>query len=995
MSDPAFRRRIQFGIWSNGPVAAQELRQQLTEHGQQAVITNGDRDALIECVVALTLNPPSPAEQAALTELANRATMMIAVEVPAADGGWPRDVSLRWTGQLSDMPTLAADLMNLVRPTGLVFSRLPMLLPTDDPLPRARTREELVERLRGRVRPRVVPVSRSLFADLCAGRRAVSRLDYDLRRLAGWTAHERSRAFVKLRLARPEDLTVARAKPLSLDEVMSDPQTRPLVMLLGEPRSGKSVQLRYYDAHAALRRIEQQPGGAGVPATFYVALADQPARPNISLDWLRQRWSATVDVSRWCDFDQFLDDGGTVLLDGLNEGGLRGLRPGEWMSQWRDVIQELYEHGAGKVVASCRTRDQAIRMRVPRDKPPTSVTILPLSREEIIAIATERDVAMARRLAVAFDSDPGLVELYSSPVRLHAYLESGAAWVATTSTRLFGAELAAAIVREWEQENPHARLIPGEQAAALETVAQSNQDPWPQLETIPLIRALGQLAKQLSLPVSPTGQAPLTMSPGDAGEFLARAIQRIEGDRVRPQDALETAKDLDVLRLEGGKIRFIHPSMQHLFAAIGCSIDELVALAGQEREQLAGDATGPPAGPPPGYAHHRYDELFQLAAQLRGVVVPDRLLAVDPVLAARVFIRLRRDPADDAVRSRIVAELRRQLDTVFVPPARAGILAALGDLGWTLPSAGEGGRGATMLVPAGDWQLGRRDDPRSTHSEFRVIALRPFRISRFPVSNAEYAAFVRDDGYEDKSLWSVEGWIWRTRQRARERFVAAWLRRQQRLRQNHPDKTIRLLRSGAATPAEAAALVRFVTMTESEMYDHARTREEQPLTAPAFWNKEPLGNPLQPVVGVSWFEANAFCAWLGRRLDTVVRLPSESEWEAACLHSWELTGTEQVDDDAHPAFGNTADLGWPATTPIGAFADRNQARRLLAVEMRGNMFEWVFDYYAPGDHGRRILKGGSWLHQSWRAHPAYRGRGDVEAQNEDVGFRYVITEGPA
>ncbi|BBH69330.1 hypothetical protein ACTI_60150 [Actinoplanes sp. OR16] len=985
---PDLRPRIQFGIWSDSPVAAEALQERLTEHGQQAVITNGDRDTLIECVVALTRDRPGTGQQAMLTSLANRATIMIAVETAAhSGGGWPRDVSLSWTGQNSDLTTLAADLMNLVRPTGLVFSRLPALLPTDSQ-PRADSREQLLEQLRGRVRPRVVPVSRALFDDLSGPGKAVSTLDYDLRRLARWTGHERSRSFVKLRLARPEDLTVSRTKPLSLDDVMSDPQTRPLVMLLGEPRSGKSVQLRYYDAHAAMRHIERQPDGPAVPLTFFVALADQPARPTISLDWLRQRWSAAVDVDRVWGFDQFLDDGGTVLLDGLNEGGLRGLEPEQWMSQWRDVIQELYERGAGKVVATCRTRDQAITMRV-RDKAPTSVTILPLSREEIIAIATEHDVAMARRLAVALERDPLLVELYSSPVRLHAYLESGASWVATTSTRLFGAELSAAIVREWEQDNHHARLIPGALAGALETSARSNQDPWPTLGTIPLIRALGQLAKHLSLPVSPAGKAPLTMSPGDAGAFLARAIHRLDNSQVRPQDALETAKDLDILRLEGGKIRFVHPAMQHLFAAIGCTTEELVQLAFAEQER-----SQPAVGAPPSFAHHRYDELFQFAAQLTGVEVPDALLAVDPVLAARVFITIRGEAATETVRQRIITSLRDLLDTVFVPATRAGILAALGDLGWTLPSVGEGGQGATMFVPAKEWQLGKRHDPNSTHSERRTVALGGFRLSRFPVTNAEYAAFIKDGGYEDKSLWPFEGWIWRTRQRARERFVAAWRQRQVRLRQDHPAKTIHLLRTRAATPAEAAALVRFVTMSESEMYEYARALEEQPLAAPAFWHKKALRNPLQPVVGVSWFEANAFCAWLGRRLGAVVRLPSEDEWEAACLHSWDLTGTEQIGEPEQPGFGNTADLNWPATTPIGAFATRTQARRYLAVEMRGNIFEWVFDYYAAGDHGRRILKGGSWLHESWRAHPAYRGRGDVEAQNEDVGFRYVITEGP-
>jgi iron(II)-dependent oxidoreductase len=113
-----------------------------------------------------------------------------------------------------------------------------------------------------------------------------------------------------------------------------------------------------------------------------------------------------------------------------------------------------------------------------------------------------------------------------------------------------------------------------------------------------------------------------------------------------------------------------------------------------------------------------------------------------------------------------VNDLRAQLDTTFVPGLRAGVLAALGELGWSLPTAGTSGRGATMPVPAGTWQLGRRGDAGqadvSTNSEARTIDLPAFRISRFPVSNAEYAAFIETRGYEDQSLWSAEGWEWRT-----------------------------------------------------------------------------------------------------------------------------------------------------------------------------------------------------------------------------------------
>ena len=46
------------------------------------------------------------------------------------------------------------------------------------------------------------------------------------------------------------------------------------------------------------------------------------------------------------------------------------------------------------------------------------------------------------------------------------------------------------------------------------------------------------------------------------------------------------------------------------------------------------------------------------------------------------------------------------------------------------------------------------------------------------------------------------------------------------------------------------------------------------------WN-----NPLAPVVGVSWFEAEAYCNWLAKELGKPIRLPTEEEWERAARHT--------------------------------------------------------------------------------------------------------------
>jgi formylglycine-generating enzyme required for sulfatase activity len=62
----------------------------------------------------------------------------------------------------------------------------------------------------------------------------------------------------------------------------------------------------------------------------------------------------------------------------------------------------------------------------------------------------------------------------------------------------------------------------------------------------------------------------------------------------------------------------------------------------------------------------------------------------------------------------------------------------------------------------------------------------------------------------------------------------------------------------------------------------------------------------------------------------------------------------------------------------------------IPKDLMGNCFEWTFDYYRPGDHVRRVVKGGSWRQEKWRAHPAYRGRGDANIRTDDIGFRYVV-----
>jgi formylglycine-generating enzyme required for sulfatase activity len=278
-----------------------------------------------------------------------------------------------------------------------------------------------------------------------------------------------------------------------------------------------------------------------------------------------------------------------------------------------------------------------------------------------------------------------------------------------------------------------------------------------------------------------------------------------------------------------------------------------------------------------------------------------------------------------------------------------------------------------VKLDGGRFWMGAEDQegfPQDGEGPLRQVTLDGFWIDRYPVTNAQFAEFVRRTGYVTEA----------------ERFGWSFVF------QGHipPEEVPRLV-------DRRAPGVSWWCKVNGACWRHP----EGPDSA--------IDNRLDyPVVHVSWNDAAAYARWAGKRL------PTEAEWEYAARGGLEQKkypwGDELTPGGVHlcnvwqgkfPEL-DTGEDGWRGTCPVTAFPPNGYGLQVIT----GNAWEWCSDWFHPNWHvhatrtnpvgppsgTQRVMKGGSYLcHKSYcnRYRVAARTSNTPDSATTNISFRCV------
>ena len=817
-----------------------------------------------------------------------------------------------------------------------------------------------------------------------------------------------------------------RIQRVRLEDITQAFDTHPALALLGEPGAGKSTALYKLALDAAQARLLK--GAARLP--LLLELADYRAYPT-PFDFVQAIWHKRL--GNGLDLTEQLRKGGLLLLfDALNE------MPFESMSAYREKVAAFNRFvGAwpgNTFVFTCRSRDYSEPMGLPQ------VEIERLGDERIQDFLEKRLGAELAALSWERLEKAPLLDLVRNPYYLNmlTYLVAqGQHWPASRAA-LFRSFVNTLIERERQKKHPGWPDVGAEKGAA----------------------ALSQAFIALAGQMQPIGEGTRLPRPAACAYLPAEVTIKGETIPLDPAQTLNLGLAASLLDTEPGaddqeQIKFYHHQLQEYFAArhLLARFEAGDALAAHwhqprtRREMPPHGELGPsePLPPPPPTG---WEEPTILAAGL--CAAPGEFLAavrtLNPVLAARCLLEpgLPELPVQiEAVQRALLGDIADKRIHLRARLAAGDALGRLGDprfeeilvdgVRLLLPlfveiPGGSFGMGSTRLQV---WQLKRGGFSAQDELPRHPLTLPNFWMGQFPVTNAEMRRFWEAGGYEDERYWpTAAAKAWQrgedTEDKAQSDLMQAW-----RALQENPLQFLDGMRRRGVNPETIESWEKLASWDEAQMSELVeKFYGERDRSQPNFWDDERFNNPGQPVVGVTWYESLAYCAWLTEQIAAVggqrseithlssaqqrllqriaegelhVTLPSEAQWEYAARGPSTGLGLGRVYPWG-PRFAsesaNTYEGRLLRPSPVGIYPQGVSSHGLH--DLSGSVWEWTRSQYRPYPYasdgrddlaaeGYRVVRGGSWLYASRNARCAFRNRFLPSFFNNLIGFRVSLS----
>jgi formylglycine-generating enzyme required for sulfatase activity len=802
-----------------------------------------------------------------------------------------------------------------------------------------------------------------------------------------------------------------RAKDLRV--ILEKTPDDPVLVLLGKPGSGKSTLLRHLEMDLSADQMREDSD----QVTFFIQLNEYtPGRDPRA--WLIERWAA--NPFKIGSLDVYLNQHRVLLfLDALNEVPHGSMKEYDQIAaEWRRFAQQATGHG-NRIIFSCRERDYGGRLSAKELRVP-QVEVQPMDPSQIQGFLDKYVPGQHEKVWNQIN-DSRQLELYQTPYFLNLLCQ---VVDETGNVPLGRAALFTSYLRLLLQREANGDLFRQESILSNfdhQFITLGDND-WPDPFTLPTEGQLIPALSRLAFAMQHKGQGPERSQVRVANEEAARMVEYPDN----PKDIMDAGVSLNVLDIDPKKkppVAFYHQLLQEYFAARSLAASPDPALVHVEfevgkvtpslEEKLASLADSEPL---PLIDQTGWEETILIAAPM--AEDPNRfirdLITHNLPLAARCAASPELS-IDAKLKSEIQGLLKARIQDIRVD-LRARIAAgeALGTIGD--PQFID--RGTCILppmatIPAGDYPIGDDKSHYPQEKPAHRVSLSEFQIGVFPVTNAEYKKFIDADGYQDERWWDTdEARAWRRGEGSTDG-------------QKQQAMTVRTFVAGK-TDEELQRFISQVSFTSEQfdlfkqIRDYSDAEFEQQLEdwfpsgtiydQPSEWQNINFNNPRQPVVGISWFEARAYCNWLtacaGAEMGRIYRLPTEVEYEAAARG--QAGRVYCYGDEFDSAKCNTFESHIRRTTPVGIF---DNATPEGAYDLTGNVWSWtlsIFDQdrfpypYVVGDDREDIhatgvsrpLRGGSWYFARDLARAVCRSVYHPLDRGYDGGFRVVSVVRP-